>query len=100
MPMGTRLRLKAGVDISRYSRNNQVILVALKKFGMMLADNGTAWYLTGVPDARWDDSDLALLAGIKGTDFEEVDVSPLNADRDTGEIAVSAQTSKKTPNRK
>jgi hypothetical protein len=74
-PMGLRVRLKATVNISGYSAANQVILTALKTYGLMLADNGSAWYITGVPDMRWNDSDLHLLNGISGTDFEAVDTS-------------------------
>jgi hypothetical protein len=84
--MGSRFRLKADVDISKYSETNKIILRALKKYGMMLADNGSAWYITGAPDPRWLDSDLAQLAGIKGSDFEVVDVTPLIAAHDSGEV--------------
>ncbi len=73
--MGLRVRLKATVNISGYSAANQVILTALKTCGLMLADNGSAWYITGVPDTRWNDSDLHLLNGITGADFEAVDTS-------------------------
>ena len=89
-PMGTRFRLKASVNISKFSKTNQIILTALKKYGLMLADNGVSWYITGAPDPRWQDSDLALLSGITGSDFEEVDATVLNADRDTGEISPTA----------
>ena len=74
-PMGLRVRLKASVDVSRFSPANQVILTALKRYGMLLADNGSAWYITGVPDPRWNDDDLHLLGGISGADFEVVDTS-------------------------
>src|SRR4029078_75286 len=76
-PMGVRFRLRANFDISGYSATNQVILRALKKYGMMIADNGSAWYLSGAPDARWNDSDLHNLGNVKGSDFEVVDVSGL-----------------------
>jgi hypothetical protein len=76
-PMGLRVRLKASVNVSGYSAANQVILTALKTYGLMLADNGSAWYITGVPDTRWNDSDLHLLNGITGADFEAVDTSGL-----------------------
>jgi hypothetical protein len=88
--MGSRFRLKASVDISKFSKTNQIILRALKKYGMMLSDNGTSWYISGSPDPRWQDSDLALLAGITGSDFEQVDATVLVADRDTGEISPTA----------
>ncbi len=74
-PMGTRFRLRADFDISKYSRTNQVILKALKKYGMMLADNGGAMFVSGVPDKRWDDEDLHKLGGATAADFEVVDVS-------------------------
>ena len=71
-PMGMRVRLKAAVDISGYPAHVQVILQALKTYGMFVADNGSNWYLSGAPDPRWDDSELAALSGIKGSDFEVV----------------------------
>jgi hypothetical protein len=76
-PMGLRVRLKASVDISGFSPANRVILTALKRYGMMLADNGSAWFITGVPDPRWNDDDLHLLNGVTGSDFEAVDTSAL-----------------------
>jgi hypothetical protein len=83
-PMGQRFRLKADVDISRFSPEVQVILRALKTYGMMLADNGSAWFLTGVPDERWDNDDLHALHQLSGSDFEAVDVSALMVDPDSG----------------
>ena len=71
-PMGMRVRLKASVDISGYSPAMQVILRALKKYGMILADNGSNWFISGAPDPRWDDDDLNTLKSIKGSDFEVV----------------------------
>jgi hypothetical protein len=76
-PMGVIVRLKASVDISGYSPANQVILRALKKHGMVLADNGSSWYMSGVPDERWNNDDLHRLNGIMGSNFEVVDVSSL-----------------------
>jgi hypothetical protein len=76
-PMGLRVRLRAGYDISRYPRQARVILTALKRYGMLLADNGLPWYLGGVPDKRWDNADLATLNRLKGSDFEVVDTSSL-----------------------
>lgn len=84
-PMGIRVRLKASVDISGYSADNQVILQALKTYGMMLADNGSDWFLSGAPDRRWDDDDLHELQQIHGSDFEVVDVSSLMVDPDSGD---------------
>lgn len=74
-PMGLRLRLKASVDISGYGPQARVILTALRQYGMLLADNGSAWYVTGAPHASWNDDDLHGLGGIKGSDFEVVDTT-------------------------
>lgn len=71
-PMGMRVRLKASFDISKYSPANQVILLALKKYGMFVADNGPGWFLSGAPDPRWSNDDLGMLKTIKGSDFEVV----------------------------
>lgn len=71
-PMGMRVRLKASFDIAKFSPAMQVILRALKKYGMFLADNGSDWYLSGAPDARWNEDDLHTLGSIKGSDFEVV----------------------------
>ena len=66
-PMGTRLRLKASFDISGFSQVNQIILTALKTYGIILADNGSAIFLTGAPDSRWDNDDLHNLGSITGS---------------------------------
>ncbi len=89
-PMGQRFRLKATVDIARFSGEVQVILRALQTYGMFLADNGSAWYLSGVPDPRWN-NDLLVdeLAQIKGSDFEAVDESMLMVDPNSGLVAES-----------
>lgn len=71
-PMGMRVRLKASVDISGYPASAQVILRALKKYGMMVADNGSDWFLSGTADARWNDAEMNTLKNIKGSDFEVV----------------------------
>ena len=72
-PMGLRIRLKASVDISRFSAANQIILRALKTYGMFVADNGADWFLSGAPDPRWDDDDLLEMKRyVKGKDFEVV----------------------------
>jgi hypothetical protein len=64
-----------------------VILTALKTYGMMLADNGTSWFVSGAPDRRWDDEDLHELQTLHGSDFEVVDVSSLMLDPDSGQAA-------------
>jgi hypothetical protein len=74
-PMGLRLRLKASVDISGYGPQSRVILRALKRYGMILADNGSAYYVSGAPDPRWDDDDLHDLHGITGSMFEVVNTT-------------------------
>jgi hypothetical protein len=71
-PMGMRVRLKASVNISGYSANMQVILKALKTYGMIMADNGSNWYVSGAPDSRFDDNELNTLKQIHGRDFEVV----------------------------
>ncbi len=71
-PMGMRLRLKASVSISGFSAANQVILTALKKYGMILADNGSAVYISGAPDDRWNNDDLHHLGSLTANDFEVV----------------------------
>jgi hypothetical protein len=71
-PMGTRLRLKSSFNISGFSAENQVILTALKKYGMILADNGSAIFLTGAPDSRWNNDDLSNLKTLTGADFDVV----------------------------
>jgi hypothetical protein len=71
-PMGMRVRLKASFDLSGYPASAQVILQALKTYGMIVADNGSNWYLSGAPDARWDDDALNTLKQVRGSDFEVV----------------------------
>ena len=74
-PMGTRFRLRSSFDISGFSKPAQTILTALKRYGMILADNGGPWFLSGAPDRRWNDRDLQQLRKVKGEDFEAVDES-------------------------
>jgi hypothetical protein len=76
-PMGMRVRLKASFDISRFSPAMQVILRALKKYGMILADNGSNWYVSGAPDPRWNDDELSTLKAIRGSDFEVVQMGTI-----------------------
>ena len=71
-PMGMRVRLRSTVDISKYSPAIQVILRALKKYGMFVADNGGGWFLSGAPDPRWSDDELGMLKTIQGRDFEVI----------------------------
>ena len=85
-PMGQRFRLKAGFDISGFDSEMQVILQAMKTYGIILADNGSSWFISGVPDERWDND---LLHGtfdlVHGYDFEAVDVSSLMINSDSGQ---------------
>jgi hypothetical protein len=78
-PMGTRLRLKSSFDISGFSAENQVILTALKQYGMILADNGSAIYLSGAPDSKWNNDDLGNLKTLTGSDFEVVQLGTVYA---------------------
>lgn len=71
-PMGLRLRLKASYDISGFHGNSLVILTALKKYGMLLADNGSSFYISGETDTRWDDTDLNQLKTVPASAFEVV----------------------------
>jgi hypothetical protein len=76
-PMGMKLRLKANYDISGFSSNVQVILTALKKYGLIMADNGSAMYLSGAPDDRWDNDDLHNLSQVPASAFEVVKMNPI-----------------------
>ncbi len=76
-PMGMRLRLKSSFDISSYSAANQVILNAMKKYGLIMADNGSSMYISGTPDSRWNNSDLHLLGGVTTSDFDVIQMTPL-----------------------
>lgn len=76
-PMGMRVRLKASFVISGYSPRIQVILRAMKKYGLILADNGSNWYISGAPDPRWNDSELSTLSSVKGSDFEVVQMGAI-----------------------
>ena len=97
-PMGQRFRLKASVDIAGFAPEVQVILRALKKYGMMLADNGSAWFLSGVPDERWNNDNLQQLRRLTGLAFEAVDGSALMIDANSGQARQSvATTATSTP---
>lgn len=71
-PMGMRVRLKAGFKLAGYPAECQVILKALQKYGMFVADNGGDWFLSGAPDPRWNDDNLHAMKKVKGRDFEVV----------------------------
>ncbi|HEY7206965.1 MAG TPA: hypothetical protein VH416_01890 [Gaiellaceae bacterium] len=76
-PMGLRVRLKASVDVSSFPPQARVVLVALKRYGMVLADNGSPWYVGGAPDRHWSNDQLHTLGRLDGGDFEVVDTSSL-----------------------
>ena len=76
-PMGLRVRLKASVDISGFPRQARIVLQALKTYGMILADNGSPWYVSGAPSPRWSNAQLHALGTLHGSDFEVVDTSRL-----------------------
>ena len=78
-PMGLRLRLKATFDLSPYTGQARVILEALKKYGMIVADNGSSWFITGAADPRWDDDNLHQLTSVPGSAFEAVDTGPVHS---------------------
>ena len=80
-PMGLRLRLKAGYDISGFPPTERVILQALKTYGMIVADNGSNWFISGTHDPRWNDEELHALDEVKGSDFEVVDTSSMGPGR-------------------
>ena len=71
-PMGLRLRLKANFDLTPYHGQSLIVLTALKKYGMIVADNGSNWFISGAADSRFDDSDLNQLKGVPGSAFEAV----------------------------
>jgi hypothetical protein len=77
-PMGLRVRLKANIDISGFPRQARVVLQALKTYGMILADNGSSWYVSGAPNPKWSNDDLHSLGRITGSMFEVVDTTSLH----------------------
>jgi hypothetical protein len=76
-PMGMRLRLKASFDITGFSPANQVILTALQQYGMILADNGSAVYISGMPDPNWNNNDLGALKTITASNFDVIMMSAI-----------------------
>ncbi|MBV6520289.1 MAG: hypothetical protein MNPFHGCM_00394 [Gemmatimonadaceae bacterium] len=77
-PMGMRVRLRASFDIAGFPAEVRVILTAMKKYGMMLADNGSPWYVSGAPDPRWSDSNLATIRKVPSSAFEVVLMGPIH----------------------
>jgi hypothetical protein len=76
-PMGLRVRLKAKVDISRLPRQARIVALAMKRYGLILADNGSPWFISGAPSRRWNDDALHQLDRLSGRDFEVVDTRSL-----------------------
>jgi len=76
-PMGLRVRLKASFDVAGFPPQARAVLVALKRYGMLVADNGSSWYISGAPSAKWDNDDLHTLGRVKGSDFEVVQTGPV-----------------------
>jgi hypothetical protein len=76
-PMGLRLRLRRNYPVADFPPQAQVVLRALKRYGMIVADNGSSWYVSGAPDPGWDNDDLHALGRVKGSDFRVVDTSTL-----------------------
>lgn len=89
-PMGQRFRLRADFNLTGFAPDVQVILRALQNYGMIVADNGSNWYLSGAPDERWDNDTLVdQLRRVKGSDFEAVDVSTLQLTPDSGQARIT-----------
>jgi hypothetical protein len=87
-PMGQRFRLEASFDLSGYSQDVQVILTAMQRYGIVLADCGSSWYVSGAPDPRFDqDALVSELHGVPGSAFEAVDTSSLQVDPDSAAVA-------------
>ena len=88
-PMGQRFRLKSSFNTSVYPYQAQIVLEALKKYGMILSDNGAPWYITGVPDEQWNNDALHTLHQLKGSDFEAVDSSSLIISENSGQALIN-----------
>ena len=76
-PMGLRLRLKASYSLAGFHGEALVVLRALKRYGLIVADNGSSWYITGAPDPRWSDADLEQIKRVPGPAFEAVQTGPI-----------------------
>jgi len=96
-PMGTRFRLRKDFDISSFPAHVQVILQALKTYGMILADNGASWFISGVPDSRWNDDEMHQLTRVIGADFEAVDESSLMSDPNSAGVKSGSSTTPLAP---
>jgi len=83
-PMGLRLRLKASVNISHLPKQAEIVAAAMKKYGVIVADNGSPWYISGAPDSHWNNDALHALGGLTGTDFEAVNEAGLEVSSNSG----------------
>ena len=83
-PMGLRVRLRASFDVSPFPPTVQTILRAMQTYGMLVADNGSSWFVSGAPDARWDNDALRTLRSVHGADFEVVDTGGMMISPDSG----------------
>jgi hypothetical protein len=98
-PMGQRFRLKASFDLSGFSRDTRVMLRAMQTYGLILADNGSNWYVSGTSHPAWDNDVLnPELRRVRGSDFEAVDLSSLPVSPDSGQVAGPARAPTATPN--
>lgn len=91
-PMGQRFRLRSDFDIAGFDPQIQVILRAMQRYGIILADNGSSWYFSGAPDERWNNDILQQLNQLTGDDFEAIDVSSLMGDSDSAQVAARGQS--------
>jgi hypothetical protein len=85
-PMGLRLRLKMSVNVAKLPKQARIVAVAMQKYGVIVADNGSPWYISGTPDERWDNDVLHALGQLHGSDFEAVDASSLMADPNSAAV--------------
>jgi hypothetical protein len=85
-PMGLRLRLKSSVDISKLPKQARIVAEAMRRYGVILADNGSPWYISGAPDEHWDNDALHALGGLQGSDFEAVDTASLVSSQDSAKV--------------
>ena len=76
-PMGLRLRLEADYSLARFHGESLIVLEALKRYGLIVADNGSPWYITGAPNSHWNDEDLEQIKQVPGSAFEAVDSGPI-----------------------
>ncbi|MGD1092117.1 MAG: hypothetical protein ABSB35_09005 [Bryobacteraceae bacterium] len=87
-PLGQRFRLKSSFSVSGFSPQVKVILIALQKYGMMVADNGSSWFISGTQDEHWNNTTLKELRKVTGSDFEAVDASGLSLSPNSARVRV------------